>query len=163
MPIAKAIKKSSDFIDKIGCWLVVLMVAGMVFFTSIQIIARVFFDALSWSEEITRYLLVWSTFIGAGCVYKKGGHINMSIIQDRFKGNVKKAAQILVHLICCAFFIIAVYFGIMYMIKQGGQRSPALGIKMSTMYMAIPIGFGVMLLHAVNIIAEIFVKKEATE
>lgn len=163
MSIAKVIGKSSDFIDKIGCWVVVLTVAGMVFFTSIQIIARVFFDALSWSEEITRYLLVWSTFIGAGCVYKKRGHINMSIIQDRFTGNGKKAVQLLVQLICCAFFVIAVYYGVIYMMKQGGQRSPALGIKMSTMYMAIPIGFGIMLLHGVNIIAEILLPKKAAE
>ena len=80
--IAKAIIKASDFVDKIGCYLLILTMAGMVFFTSIQIIFRVFFDALAWSEEITRYLLVWSTFIGAGCVYKRGGHINVSFIQD---------------------------------------------------------------------------------
>jgi TRAP-type C4-dicarboxylate transport system permease small subunit len=161
--VLKALKKSSDFIDKISSLFVILTVSGMVFFTSIQIIARIFFEALSWSEEVTRYLLVWSTFIGAGCVYKRGGHINMSFIQDRFKGNAKKAVQILVHLICCSIFIIAVYYGFTYMMKQGGQRSPALGIKMSMMYMAIPVGFGIMILHAVNIIAEIFVKKEAAE
>ncbi|MGD9568564.1 MAG: TRAP transporter small permease [Sedimentibacter sp.] len=163
MSIAKAIKKASDFVDKIGCWLVILTMTGMVFFTSIQIIARVFFEALSWSEEITRYLLVWSTFIGAGCVYKRGGHINVSFIQDHIKGEAKKYVKILVHLICVAFFVIAVYFGIMYMMKQGGQRSPAMGIKMNLMYMAIPIGCSVMLLHAVNAIAEILVTKEVAE
>ncbi|MFA9422905.1 MAG: TRAP transporter small permease [Sedimentibacter sp.] len=163
MLIAKKIKKASDFVDKIGCWLVVLMISGMVFFTGIQIIARVFFKAISWSEEVTRYLLVWSTFIGAGCVYKRGGHINVTFIQDCFKGNSKKFLQIMVHLICGSFFLIAVYFGIKYMIKQGGQRSPALGIYMNLMYMAIPVGCGAMLLHAVNAIFESFGKKEVNE
>jgi TRAP-type C4-dicarboxylate transport system permease small subunit len=87
--IAKVIKKASDFVDMIGCGLLILTMAGMVFFTSLQIIARVFFTALSWSEELTRYLLVWSTFIGAGCVYKRGGHINVSFIQDKFKGKAR--------------------------------------------------------------------------
>ena len=161
--IAKVIKKASDFVDKIGCGLLILTMAGMVFFTSIQIIARVFFTALSWSEELTRYLLVWSTFIGAGCVYKRGGHINVSFIQDKFKGKANNYAKILVHLICIAFFIIAVYYGVIYMMKQGAQSSPALGIRMNLMYMAIPIGCGIMLLHALNAIIEILVTGEVAE
>ncbi len=161
--IAKAIIKASDFVDKIGCYLLILTMAGMVFFTSIQIIFRVFFDALAWSEEITRYLLVWSTFIGAGCVYKRGGHINVSFIQDRFKGKANKYVKILVHLICIAFFIIAVYYGVIYMMKQGAQSSPALGIRMNLMYMSIPIGCGVMLLHSVSAISEILVTREVAE
>ena len=163
MSIAKVIKKASDFVDKIGSFLLILTMIGMVFFTSIQIIARVFFEALSWSEEITRYLLVWSTFIGAGCVYKRGGHINVSFIQDRFKGKANKYVKIFVHLICIAFFVIAVYFGIIYMLKQGAQRSPAMGIKMNLMYMAIPIGCGVMLLHAIGAISEILVTEGVAE
>ena len=163
MSIAKVIKKASDFVDKIGSFLLILTMIGMVFFTSIQIIARVFFEALSWSEEITRYLLVWSTFIGAGCVYKRGGHINVSFIQDRFKGKANKYVKIFVHLICIAFFVIAVYFGIIYMLKQGAQRSPAMGIKMNLMYMAIPIGCGAMLLHAISAISEVLVTEEVAE
>ena len=163
MSIVKAINKASDFVDRIGCWIVILSMIGMVFFTSIQIIARVFFEALSWSEEITRYLLIWATFIGAGCVYKRGGHINVSFIQDRFKGEANKYVKILVHLICIAFFVIAVYFGIMYMMKQGAQRSPALGIKMNSMYMSIPVGCGIMLLHALSAIFEILITKEVAE
>jgi TRAP-type C4-dicarboxylate transport system permease small subunit len=161
--IAKVIKKASDFVDMIGCGLLILTMAGMVFFTSLQIIARVFFTALSWSEELTRYLLVWSTFIGAGCVYKRGGHINVSFIQDKFKGKANKYVKILVHLICMAFFIIASHYGIIYMMKQGAQSSPALGIRMNLMYMAIPIGCGIMLLHALNAIIEILVTGEVAE
>lgn len=87
----------------------------------------------------------------------------MSFIQDRFKGKANKYVRILVHLVCIAFFVIAVYFGIIYMMKQGAQRSPAMGIKMNLMYMAIPMGCGVMLLHAISAIAEIFIAKEVAE
>lgn len=160
MSVAKAVKKASDAIDKVGCWLVVLAMAGMVLFTSIQIIARVFFEALSWSEEITRYLLVWSTFIGAGCVYKRSGHINVTFIQDALKGKSKRFAQVLVHLLCAAFFAIAVYFGFKYMGRQGSQLSAALRIPMNLMYMAIPLGCSVMLLHSVNAIFEMLDNKE---
>lgn len=87
----------------------------------------------------------------------------MSFIQDKFKGKANNYAKILVHLICMAFFIIAVYYGIIYMMKQGAQSSPALGIRMNLMYMAIPIGCGIMLLHALNAIIEILVTREVAE
>ena len=160
MSVAKAVKEASDFVDKISCWLVVLTMGGMVLFTSVQIIARVFFQALSWSEEVTRYLLIWSTFIGTGCVYKRGGHINVTFIQDLFKGNAKKYVRMLVHLLCAAFFAITVYFGVKYMGKQGSQLSAALRIPMKLMYMAIPLGCGIMLLHAVSALFEVWEKKE---
>lgn len=87
----------------------------------------------------------------------------MSFIQDKFKGKANKYVKILVHLICMAFFIIASYYGIIYMMKQGAQSSPALGIRMNLMYMAIPIGCGIMLLHALNAIIEILVTGEVAE
>lgn len=160
MSVAKAVKKASDVIDRICCGIVVLTMGGMVLFTSVQIIARVFFQALSWSEEATRYLLIWSTFIGAGCVYKRKGHINVTFVQDLVKGNAKKLVQTFVHLLCAAFFAIAVYFGIKYLGKQGSQLSAALRIPMKLMYMAIPVGCGIMLLHAVSAVFDLWENKE---
>ncbi|HYF84179.1 MAG TPA: TRAP transporter small permease [Clostridia bacterium] len=163
MGAVKAINKLSDMVDKVCSVILVVLIGGMVLATSMQIICRVFFSALSWSEEITRYLLVWSTFIGAGCVYKKGGHISVTVIQDLLPKKLRKAAQVLVHLLCGAFFVIAVYYGFKYMGRQGTQLSAALRIPMRYMYMAIPVGSGVMLLHAINAIALIFVEKKVAE
>jgi TRAP-type C4-dicarboxylate transport system permease small subunit len=44
--------------------------------------------------------------------------------------------------------------------KQAGQLSAALRIPMNLMYMAIPVGCGIMLLHAVNSILSSFEKRE---
>jgi TRAP-type C4-dicarboxylate transport system permease small subunit len=163
MAFAKAINKFCDLVDKVCSAILVVMLAGMVLTTSLQIICRVFFNALSWSEEVTRYLLVWSTFIGAGCVYKRGGHISVTIIQDLLPKSFKKAAQIFVHVLCAVFFSFAVYYGFKYIGKQGTQLSAALRVPMRYMYMAIPVGFSVMLLHAVNSMIQIFIKKEVAE
>lgn len=161
MEAAKAINKASDFVDKVCSVIVVTMIACMVLATSLQIICRVFFNALSWSEEVTRYLLVWSTFIGAGCVYKRGGHIKVTFAQDMLPPKLKKAAQVLVHMLCGAFFAIALFYGFKYMNRQGGQLSAAMRIPMRLVYMAIPVGCGIMLLHVFDSIIRILVVKEA--
>ena len=64
MNFAKGFKKFSDSIDKICTIIVVIMLAAMVVVTMAQIICRSWFTALQWSEEVNRYLLVWSTFLG---------------------------------------------------------------------------------------------------
>lgn len=163
MAIARAINKISDFVDNLCSVIVVVLLAGMVLVTSAQIICRVFFSALSWSEEVARYLLVWSTFIGAGCVYKRGGHISVLVVQDLLSFKLQKLVKILVHVLCGAFFVLAVYYGFKYTGKQGTQLSAALRIPMSLMYMAIPVGSGVMLLHALNSIIRIFTAQEVVE
>ena len=163
MAIARAINKISDFVDNLCSVIVVVLLAGMVLVTSAQIICRVFFSALSWSEEVARYLLVWSTFIGAGCVYKRGGHISVLVVQDLLSPKLQKLVKILVHVLCGAFFVLAVYYGFKYTGKQGTQLSAALRIPMSLMYMAIPVGSGVMLLHALNSIIQIFTAQEVVE
>lgn len=163
MKIANAIHKISDFLDRIGGVLCVVMLAAMVILTGTQIICRVFFSALDWSEELTRYLLVWSTFLGAGVVYKHAGHINVSLLQDHVPPVMQKIMKLLVHVICGVFCVIAVYYGFKYMKAQGLQLSPAMRIPMRYMYMSIPVGFSLLLVHILNAIIQLFVKKPGSE
>ena len=84
MIIVRGIHKLSDILDKIMEVLIVIMLAIMVVVTGAQIVCRIFFQSLVWSEELTRYLLIWSSMFGAGCVYKHGGHISVTVLQDVF-------------------------------------------------------------------------------
>lgn len=156
MAIAKFVHKLSDWADKVSGVSIVVMLAGMVFITFAQIICRVFFTALSWSEEVARYLLVWSTFIGASCVYKRAGHINVTIVKSLFPEKMQKFLTILSHVLCGAFFMLAVYYGFKYMKLQGRQLSAALRIPMRFMYMAIPIGCVAMFTHVLDSLFSIF-------
>ena len=78
----KPLLKISDLLDRICSVLIVFMIGAMVIITVAQIIFRTWFSALSWSEELTRYLLIWSTFLGATCVYRHSGNISITFIQS---------------------------------------------------------------------------------
>ena len=147
-----AIHKLSDWLDTACGAICVVCLTVMVLLTGIQIICRIWFDALTWSEEVSRYLLAWSTFIGASCVYRRMGHINVTIVRDLFPKQVQIAMQILVHLLCGAFFALAVYKGFEYMGKGSRQLSAALRIPMPYVYAVIPFGFSIMLLHVLDLL-----------
>ncbi len=158
MGFANGFKKFSDIIDKICLVLIVIMLGVMVLVTTAQIICRTAGSALQWSEELNRYLLIWSTFLGASCVYKAGTHISITFVHGLFSPKVQRIIRIIVHVICILAFCAIVYYGFVYAGKQA-QLAPALRIPMKYMYMSIPIGFGLMIIHAVDAILQILQEK----
>lgn len=152
MSVISLFRKLSDTINKVSMTICVALLGAMVVITFVQIICRVFFTALSWSEELARYLLIWSSLLGAGCVYKSGSNIAVLFVQNLLPEKMKKLAKILVHILCGVFFALAIYHGIRYMGLMGTQKSAALHIPMKFMYLAIPIGCGIMEFHALDAI-----------
>ncbi len=159
MSVISLFRKLSDTINKVCLTICVALLGAMVVTTFVQIICRVFFTALSWSEELARYFLIWTSLLGAGCVYKSGSNIAVLFVQDLLPETLKKFAKILVHVLCGFFFALAIYHGIRYMGMMGTQKSAALHIPMKFMYLAIPFGCGIMEIHVIDaILGELFGK-----
>lgn len=165
MIIVHGIHKLSDILDKLMEVVIVFMLGAMVVITGAQIICRLFFTSLAWSEEATRYLLIWSTMLGAGCVYKHSAHISITIVPDALPEKLKDILQILVHVLCAILFTLIVLYGIQYFGKQGKQLSPALRLPMRYVYLCIPSGAGIMAFHAFDAVIchlqHLFGKEEA--
>jgi TRAP-type C4-dicarboxylate transport system permease small subunit len=130
-----------------------LMVA-MIFFTTLQVITRVFFTALSWSEEITCFLLVYASLVGAAVAFKRGSHIAVTFIVQRLPAGSQKALAILVHLLGIGFFAVIAFYGILLMKAESHQTSPAMMIPMLWVYLIFPVLGGVIILHLLAAIGQ---------
>lgn len=141
------VKTLSNHLDRIARFLLFAAIVAMTLFITLQIIFRVFFTALSWTEELSRYLLVWSTFIGASVAFKKGAHISVSFVMDMLPLKTRKALYVLSTVLMAIFFLVSVWYGFLLMKLQVFQISPAMGIKMRYVYTIIPVSFIVMFIH----------------
>lgn len=148
----KMFHKCAEWLDSICGVLCIICLTAMVLLTGAQIVCRIWFTALAWSEELTRYLMVWGTFLGASCVYRRSGHISVTVLQSFCPPKVRTGMVVLCHLLCGAFFVAATYYGIEYMQMQSRQLSAALRVPMSRVYMAIPLGFGLMTLYVIDLL-----------
>ncbi len=158
MLLKKILSPVSDALDKACGVLIVIMLGLMVVITTLQIICRTWFTALSWSDEVTRYLLIWSTFLGAGCVYRHSGHISVTVVQEMMPASVEKALRVAVHVICLALFAVLLYYSAKYCGKLN-KTATALPIKMKYIYLCIPISMGIMVIHALTMALEELTKE----
>ena len=154
--IGLLIGKLSYGLDRAMIGTVFLLVAAMVIVTTLQVVFRVFFNALTWSEELSRYLLVWGTFFGATLAYKRGNHIAVTFVIDLLPGRMRTAFLILSYLLSMVFFVVIAVQGMKMIQMQVFQISPAMSLPMKHVYLSIPLSLLVMTIHALSGIFETF-------
>lgn len=96
-----------------------------------------------WGEEVARYIMVFMAYIGAGLGMKKGAHVGVSFVVDRFRNPAVRFLLDLFRIVVILFFcgLILNYFNqIMRAQISMGQTSPALFLPMWVPYSAVPLG-----------------------
>jgi len=122
---------------------------GIVF---VQVILRyVFLSPLSWIEELARYLLVWISCFGAAYGVRKGEHIAVMFLNNMFKGYMKSALTIFIHILVIILFMVCFMKGIGLSIRQWNVVTPALQIPRTLPYLGVPISFAIMLLFSLEL------------
>ena len=161
MRFARAIKKASDVIDGVVMKVVTVLVIAMIVTITLQIVSRTGFQAFTWTEELSRYFLVWSTFLGATLAYKRGMHISVTFVAEALSGTARLFLVISSYVLSLVFFGVAIWNGLTLIDMQIFQVSPALQLPMKWIYVGIPLGFSVMAIHALaKIFEELFMKEK---
>lgn len=129
-------------------WALILLLVAMsvIIFTNVTLRYTTNFS-ITWAEEVARYMMIWMTFLGAGLVLRQGGHVAISTLTDQFGPRVRLVLRIVVAAILLVFFVVMIKFGHDYMQRMGRQLTPATRIPFRYVYMGIPVGFGLLLVH----------------
>ena len=150
-----------DCVDGILQKIIIGAMAFMLFFTFIQVVARYLFESsLVYSEELSRYLFVWTVFLGLPVVAKRGGHMAVTALSGRLKGAAARTMSVAAYLVGIAFMATMIIQGVEMVQRTSQQLSPAMEISMSWVYLSIPIGCLFMMLQMVSDLIALLRKKE---
>ncbi|WP_158967167.1 TRAP transporter small permease [Chachezhania sediminis] len=148
-------KKLEQIFVTLNGWVVIAMLATMAIVVGSNVGLRYFFTySLPWADEVARYLMIWMTFIGAGLALRAGGHVAITNLQDALPGLGQKILRALILLILLAFFLKMVEVGLSYAERMGRQKTPALRISFYYIYLAMPLGFGLLIVHTLLLARE---------
>lgn len=141
---------ASRVVNKIVETSVLVMLSAMVVVVSASVFWRYGLNAaLSWSEEMVRYLLVWVSFLGASIATYRGAHIGITLFTERLPQQVQRCLALLVNLLMTLFLVIILYQGVKILPVMVVRVAPTLGLRMNVFYIVLPIAAGTMIFHVI--------------
>lgn len=102
----------------------------------------------SFTEELVRYFLIWTGFIGAAYAFVSREHMALTFVRDRFDDKTRRMITIMVDAIILVFaFSILVVGGTKLALSATMEYSALLGVPRSLVYSMAPIS-GVFIIIA---------------
>lgn len=151
----KTIVKGIDQLNRLITWVVVLMLGVMCAVIFMQVVFRYVLEAaLPWSEELARYLMVWTTFLGAALGVRYKALIGMEVLMNAIPKLAKRSFLELVTLFQILFLVVVLFFSIKMTMIANNQVSAAMLIPMSWAYVGIPVGVSMMILNTIAVAFE---------
>lgn len=107
------------FFSKIEEWIALVCLVVMSMLTFANVVSRYVFKAsFSFSEELTTYLFVLLSLVGAAIAAKRRAHLGLSILTDSVSENTERYLKIFAYLISALFSVALFYYGILMVKNQ---------------------------------------------
>lgn len=119
--------------ENLEMYLLMIFLVVMTMVMGMQIFARYVLNSpLSWSEEVARFMFVWSGFVSVSYCIQKGIAIRIEQLVDFLPAKLRKAVDISVTLILLAYFIYILPYAYDFFFRsvEAGQLAPATQIPM---------------------------------
>lgn len=137
--------------------LVMVVVAVLVVDVLWQVFTRfILRNPSTWTEELAVFMLIWVSLLGAAVALNRGAHLGIDYFVGKLSPRKRLYTEILVFLCISLFSLTVMVRGgidlVMSTLKLD-QLSPALGVKVGYVYLAVPIsGFFLVLYSVIGLV-----------
>jgi len=144
--------KLSDSLNRVVTHLCMTTMAGMTFVVLLGVVFRYLLQMpLSWTEELSRYLMIWSASLAISIGIKEKGHVGLTVLVDRAKSKILRTIlETAIFFVTLVFLSIMIYYSIQMVAEAKWQISQGLGISMVLPTLAVPVA---MIIGIVQLIA----------
>ena len=145
---------AKEILSRILEVIMVIILTTMVGLVFGNVVARyVFNSAITWAEEVARFLFVWLTFVGASFGLMKGLHLGMDMVVARFSPRTRSLTEVVNGFIILAFLGVWVVGGVHLIQANLDYMSPATGFSMGLVYLIGPLAAVLMGIEALSRLA----------
>lgn len=146
--------------------LVILSFAMMVILVFAQVITRYLTDnSLTWSEEISRFVMVWMVYLASVLTYNAQQHIVVDALTSQLQGLTKMIVLLVNKLAVMVFVVFVIIGATQFLPTTAIQKSPANSIVMANVYIVIPISLfciGILNIRDIVVIVRSLFNKETS-
>lgn len=126
----------------------------MVLFVFMNVVLRTCFNSgLTWSEELSRYLFVFVTYVGAISAMRVNGHLGVDTLISRVPRSMQMVMYVVSQLVIAALMCILVHGSCKMVLQNTESRTAALGISYALLYsVGIITGVSIAAMAVANIV-----------
>lgn len=149
--VIKVLFRTSEILNKIVNHLCVVTIGGMTAVVLLGVVFRyVFRIPLSWSEELSRYLMIWAATLAISIGIRENEHVGLTVLLDAAKSKTMRIILgSIIFLVVLGFLSVMVYYSTLMTIEAKWQLSMGLGISMVLPSLAIPVSMTLAIIQLV--------------
>ena len=122
-------------------WLITSFLIIIFLLTVILVILRyVFNSSIIGGNELTTFLFIYTTAIGAAVAIPRNRHIRIDFFINKLHGWLRLALEVLVYLCIVAINAVMMVYSFDWISKVGSDLSQSLGIPLGVVKVSVPIG-----------------------
>lgn len=142
-----------EFVNSIIRIFCVAALAGMTLVVLVQVFTRIIpgIKAPTWTEELSRYIMIYVAFIGASNGIRQWNNISVDFIFTRLPRVPRLVVDLMIHLTILVFWCLVVYWGSIYFPKVGGRQfSASMGFPLLYAQISLIIGGVLSILQTIG-------------
>jgi C4-dicarboxylate transporter DctQ subunit len=125
--------------------LAALLMVFIILAVDLEVIARYAFNSpIIWVVEVTRYCLLFMTFLGTAWVLKKERHVNVDLLLNQLSPRTRSFVTTIVSVFCATVCLILTVFGVWVTLETyqlGYLMASELEPPQFIIYFIVPVGF----------------------
>ena len=146
----KSLYRAKKVLDWVLNGLVGATFFGIAVLIIVLVILRYFFNSsVPGGNELLRFAFIYTTFIGAAVLVGRREHIAINIIIRKFPGPIRRAFDVLVHLLIVALHVYLLVLSFRWISVTGNNLAEELKFSLKYVQIALPIGCGLASIYAV--------------
>lgn len=120
-----------------------------------------FGQAVSWTEEVPRYLLIWVSFLGAAACVLRREHVGFDVLFNALPKKMRRALGVFLTLLIFGFGWIVFRYGIVFTQDFGSDLMETIPYTNYWYYVAMPISGFLIMLFSIKVLVDEIVRPEA--
>jgi TRAP-type C4-dicarboxylate transport system permease small subunit len=143
-------------------WFCIAVASALFIIVVVAIIARYGFgQAVSWTEEVPRYLLIWISFLAAAVGVLNRDHVGFDVLFNALPKPLRRVLGVTLSLLIFGFGWIVFRYGITFVSDFGSDLMETIAFTNYWYYPAMPISGLLIMVFAFKLVVDEIVRPEA--
>jgi len=143
-------------------WFCIIVASALFIIVVLAIVARYGFgQAVSWTEEVPRYLLIWISFLAAAVGVLQRDHVGFDVLFNALPRPARRVLGVSLSVLIFGFGWIVFRYGIVFVQDFGSDLMETIPYTNYWYYPAMPISGFLIMVFAFKLIVDEIVRPEA--